>query len=81
MVKNAWLRATNRAVAYHRTMNVTISDWAIVVATVVGPLAAVLISLWIEQRRAKRATRQGLVHTFLNAISWMQRTFPMARPD
>lgn len=50
-------------------MNITISDWAIVVATVVGPLAAVLISLWIEQRRAKRATRQGLVHTFLNAMN------------
>ena len=50
-------------------MNITISDWAIIVATVVGPLAAVLISLWIEHRRAQRATRQGLVHTFLNTMN------------
>ena len=62
-------RAANQTVAYHRAMNITISDWAIIVATVVGPLAAVLISLWIEHRRAQRATRQGLVHTFLNAMN------------
>lgn len=50
-------------------MNITISDWAIVAATLLGPLAAVLISLWIEHRRAKRSIRQGLVHTFLNAMN------------
>lgn len=50
-------------------MSITISDWAIVLATVVGPLAAILISLSIERRRAVRATRQSLVHTFLNVMN------------
>ena len=50
-------------------MSITISDWAIIVATFLGPLSAVLISIEMERRRASRTTRQGLVYTFLNTMN------------
>lgn len=48
---------------------ITISDWAIVLATLVGPIAAVLISLKLESLRAKRTRRQGLLTTLLNTMN------------
>jgi hypothetical protein len=47
---------------------ITISDWAIVLATVAGPVFAVLISMGIERRRARRAARQRILQTFLNTM-------------
>lgn len=45
---------------------ITISDWAIVLATVVSPIAAVLISLGLERQRNQRALRQNILQTLLN---------------
>jgi hypothetical protein len=47
-------------------LTITISDWAIIVATALGPLAAVMISLWVERRRNRHSVRRTILQTLLN---------------
>lgn len=38
----------------------TVNDWAIVIATLMGPLFAVQVQVWLERRRATQARRQQI---------------------
>lgn len=41
------------------------TDWAVVLATLVGPVVAVAISLWNEDRRARRKQREWIFSTLM----------------
>lgn len=42
-----------------------VNDWAIVIATLLSPLIAVQVQVWLERRRAKRDRRQQVFYTLM----------------
>lgn len=46
-------------------MTVTISDWLIIAATLLSPLIAVQVQMWIERANAKRDSQQQVFRTLM----------------
>jgi hypothetical protein len=47
-------------------MNITISDWAIVLATLLGPILAVQTQKWIEKLREARSRQEWIFRTLMS---------------
>lgn len=47
-------------------LGLTATNWILVCATLLGPIVAVLITMWAERRRAKHQHRSNIVQTILN---------------
>jgi hypothetical protein len=47
----------------------TVNDWAIVIATLMGPLFAVQVQVWLERRRATRDRRQRVFYALMRTRS------------
>lgn len=44
----------------------TATNWILVAATLIGPIAAVVITIWAERRRSRHQHRSNIVQTILN---------------
>jgi hypothetical protein len=42
------------------------TDWAVVLATVVGPIAAVAISIWLDRRARQRERRMAVINSLIH---------------
>lgn len=47
-------------------LGLTTTNWILVFATLLGPIIAVLITIWAEKRRATKQIRSNIVQTLLN---------------
>lgn len=47
-------------------LGLTVTNWILVAATLIGPIAAVVLTIWAERRRARHQHRSNIVQTLLN---------------
>jgi hypothetical protein len=53
------------------------TDWAVVLATIVGPVAAVVISIWLDRRARERERRLAVINMLIHGrtlsfLAWNQ---------